>query len=123
MAPAIARGNTVVMIPSEKYPLSATDFYQVLDTSDVPSGVVNIITGDRDHLVKTLVEHEDVDAIWYFGSALGSYHVEYQSAANMKRTWVGYGIGRDWLNPDQGEGHEFLIESTQVKNIWVPTGE
>ncbi len=123
MAPAIARGNTVVMIPSQKYPLIATDFYQVLDTSDVPGGVVNIVTGDRDHLVKTLVEHEDVDSVWYFGSAEGSYHVEDASTSNMKRTWVGYGLPRDWMDRDQGEGHEFLHESTQVKNIWVPTGE
>ncbi|HUI89557.1 MAG TPA: aldehyde dehydrogenase family protein [Anaerolineales bacterium] len=123
MAPAIARGNTVVMIPAQKYPLSATDFYQVLDTSDVPGGVVNIVTGDRDHLMKTLVQHEDVDAVWYFGSAEGSYHVENESAANMKRTWVGYGLPRDWMNREQGEGHEFLHEATQVKNIWVPTGE
>jgi len=123
MAPAIARGNTVVMIPSQKYPLSATDFYQVLDTSDVPGGVVNIVTGDRDHLTKTLVQHEDVDAVWYFGPAEGSYWVEYESAANMKRTWVGYGLPRDWVDRGQGEGHEFLHEATQVKNIWVPTGE
>ncbi len=123
MAPAIARGNTVVMIPSEKFPLSATDFYQVLDTSDVPGGVVNIVTGNRDHLVKTLVQHEDVDSVWYFGSAEGSYWVEYESAANMKRTWVGYGLPRDWMDIQQGEGHEFLHEATQVKNIWVPTGE
>lgn len=123
MAPAIARGNTVVMIPSQKYPLSATDFYQVLDTSDVPPGVVNIVTGDRDHLTRTLVQHEDVDAMWYFGSAEGSYHTEYESAANMKRTWVGYGLARAWMNREQGEGHEFLHEATQVKNIWVPTGE
>ncbi len=123
MAPAIARGNTVVMIPSPQYPLSATDFYQVLDTSDLPGGVVNIITGDRDHLIKTLVEHEDVDAVWYFGSAEGSYHVEFESAANMKRTWVGYGLNRDWMDREQGEGHDFLHEATQVKNIWVPTGE
>ena len=123
MAPAIARGNTVIMVPSEKYPLSATDFYQVLDTSDVPPGVVNIITGARDHLTKTLIQHEDVDGVWYFASAEGSYHVENESAANMKRTWVNYGIGRDWMNAEQGEGHEFLHEATQVKNIWVPTGE
>lgn len=123
MAPAIARGNTVVIIPSQKHPLSATDFYQVLDTSDVPGGVVNIITGDRDHLVKTLVQHEDVDSVWYFGSADGSYHVENESAANMKRTWVSYGSSRNWLDREQGEGHEFLHEATQVKNIWVPTGE
>jgi aldehyde dehydrogenase (NAD+) len=123
MAPAIARGNTVVMIPSQDHPLSATDFYQVLDTSDVPPGVVNIVTGDRDHLTKTLIEHEDVDGMWYFGSPEGSYQVEYESAANMKRTWVDYGIQRDWLNPQEGAGHEFLHEATQVKNIWVPTGE
>jgi len=123
MAPAIARGNSVVMIPSQKYPLSAMDFYQVLDTSDVPGGVVNIVTGDRDHLTKTLVQHEDVDSVWYFGSAEGSYHVENESAANMKRTWTGYGLPRDWMSREQGEGHEFLHESTQVKNIWVPTGE
>ena len=123
MAPAIARGNTVIMIPSEKHPLCATDLYQVLDTSDVPAGVVNIVTGDRDHLTKTLVQHEDVDAIWYFGAARGCYNVENKSAANMKRTWVGYGLPRDWLNSQQGAGHEFLHEATQVKNIWVPTGE
>jgi aldehyde dehydrogenase (NAD+) len=123
MAPAIARGNTVVIMPSQKYPLSATDFYQVLDTSDVPPGVVNIITGDRDHLTKTLIQHEDVDGVWYFGTAEGSYHVEHESAANMKRTWVNYGMARDWTSPEQGEGHEFLHEAIQVKNIWVPTGE
>jgi aldehyde dehydrogenase (NAD+) len=123
MAPAIARGNTVIMIPSQKYPLSATDLYQVLDTSDTPPGVVNIVTGDRDHLTKTLVQHEDVDSVWYFGTAEGSYQVESESVSNMKRTWVGYGLPRDWLNRQQAEGHEFLHEATQVKNIWVPTGE
>ena len=123
MAPAIARGNTVVMLPSQQYPLSATDFYQVLDTSDVPGGVVNIVTGHRDHLTKTLVQHEDVDAVWYFGTAEGSYHVEFESAVNMKRTWVNYGLERDWMSREQGEGHEFLHEAVQVKNIWVPTGE
>jgi aldehyde dehydrogenase (NAD+) len=123
MAPAIARGNTVVIIPSQPYPLSATDFYQVLDTSDAPAGVVNIVTGDRDHLTKTLIQHEDVDGVWYFGTAEGSYFTEYGSAVNMKRTWVGYGLPRDWLSDQQGAGHEFLHEATQVKNIWVPTGE
>jgi len=122
-APAIARGNAVVIIPSEKFPLSGTDFYQILDTSDVPAGVVNIVTGDRDHLTKTLVEHDEVDALWYFGTAEGSYHVEYLSAGNMKRTWVNYGEKRNWLDPVQGVGEEFLVQATQVKNIWVPMGE
>ncbi len=122
LAPAISRGNTVVCLPSPLYPLSATDLYQVFDTSDLPAGVVNIVTGERDHLVKTLVEHEDVDSLWYFGSAEGSRQVEARSAANMKRTWVNYGVERDWFDPDQGAGAEFMQESVQVKNIWAPSG-
>ncbi|MBK8135798.1 MAG: aldehyde dehydrogenase family protein [Chloroflexi bacterium] len=123
VAPAIARGNTVVVVPSQKHPLAATDFYQVLETSDLPAGVINIVTGERDPLTKTLVEHDDVDAMWYFGSALGSAMVENLSAYNMKRTWVSYGESRDWADEAQGAGHEFLHEATQVKNIWVPMGE
>ena len=122
IAPAIARGNTVIALPSERYPLSATDFYQILETSDLPAGVVNIVTGNRDHLTKTLVEHDDVDAMWYFGSAEGSYFVEYLASHNMKRTWVSYGEKRDWSDNQQGAGHEFLHQSVQVKNIHVPTG-
>ena len=122
VAPAIARGNTVVCIPSPPYPLSATDLYQVFDTSDLPAGVVNIITGERDCLVKTLVEHDDVDSVWYFGDAEGSRQIEARSIHNIKRVWVNYGAVRDWHDPDQGAGAEFLLESIEVKNIWVPTG-
>jgi aldehyde dehydrogenase (NAD+) len=122
VAPAIARGNTVVVIPSERYPLCATDIYQVLETSDLPGGVINIVTGSRDHLTKTLADHEDVDGLWYFGSAEGSYFVELLSASNMKRTWVNYGEPRDWTDPRQGAGEEFLREAIQVKNTWVPMG-
>ena len=122
MAPAIARGNTIVIIPSMKYPLFVADFYQVLDTSNVPAGVVNIVTGNRDHLMKTLIQHEAVDAVWYFGTEEGSYHVEYESAVNIKRSWVNYGIQPDWTDPKESSGHEFLYQSTEVKNIWIPTG-
>jgi aldehyde dehydrogenase (NAD+) len=110
-------------VPSQKAPLSATDFYQVMETSDVPPGVVNIITGERDTLCQVLAEHEDVDAMWYFGSREGSRQVELASASNMKRTWVNYGRRRNWLDVVQGEGQEFLRQATQVKNIWVPYGE
>ena len=123
VAPAIVRGNTIVVIPSEEHPLTATDLYQVLDTSDLPGGVINIVTGRRDHLTKTLVEHQHVDAMWYFGDAEGCYHVERLSAGNMKRTFCSYGYERDWLSAEQGEGLEFLHESIEVKNIWVPMGE
>ncbi|XP_053307658.1 aldehyde dehydrogenase family 16 member A1 [Spea bombifrons] len=122
-APAIVRGNVVVVIPSEKYPLPALDFYQVFDTSDLPGGVVNILTGGRDHLTKYLVEHQDVQSVWYFGSEQGSKFVEWSSAENCKRTWVGYGLPRDWEDAAQGEGEEFLYQATQCKNIWIPMGE
>jgi aldehyde dehydrogenase (NAD+) len=121
--PAIAMGNTVVAIPSTSAPLPATDFYQVLDTSDLPGGVVNIVTGLRDELSPVLAAHDDVDGVWYFGSAEGSAEVERLSGGNMKRTWVDHGQGRDWFDPHQAEGEEFLEQATQVKNIWVPYGE
>lgn len=123
LAPAIAVGNTVVIIPSERWPLLATDFYQVLDTSDAPGGVVNIVTGVRDELAEVLAAHDDVDAMWYFGPLPGCAMVERLSAGNMKRTWVSYGRDWDWEDPAQGEGREFLRRATQVKNIWIPYGE
>ena len=120
--PAVVRGNAVVVVPSQKHPLCATDLYQVLETSDLPAGVINIVTGQRDVLTKTLVDHQQVDAMWYFGDVEGSYHVEHLSAKNMKRTFVSYGVARDWHDKAQGEGHEFLHEATEVKNIWIPMG-
>ncbi len=123
LAPAIAMGNTIIVIPSQAAPLSATDCYQVFETSDLPPGVVNIVTGERDTLCQVLAEHDDVDAIWYFGSAEGSQRVELASVGNMKRTWVNYGHSRSWLDTIQGEGQEFLRAATQVKNIWIPYGE
>ena len=123
VAPAIAMGNTVVVVPSERWPLLATDMYQVFDTSDVPGGVINIVTGKRAELTETLASHDDVDGMWYFGADDGSAAVERLSAANMKRTWVSNGYARDWTDPQQGEGQEFLRHATQIKNIWVPYGE
>jgi aldehyde dehydrogenase (NAD+) len=120
-APAIAVGNTVVALPSTAHPLAATDFYGVLETSDLPDGVVNIVTGDRSALARTLAEHLDVDAVWYCGDAAAGRTVEEASAGNMKRTWLI--PDRDWLDPRQGEGREFLRHATEVKNIWIPYGE
>ncbi|HEY7832961.1 MAG TPA: aldehyde dehydrogenase family protein [Ktedonobacterales bacterium] len=122
IAPAIALGNAVVALASERHPLCATALYQVLETSDVPPGVVNIVTGGRDALALVLAEHDDVDAVWYFGPRAGAAAIERASASNMKRTWTADGAARDWLDAAQGEGQEFLREATQVKNIWVPSG-
>jgi aldehyde dehydrogenase (NAD+) len=122
VAPAIATGNTVVAVPSERHPLAVTDFYQVLETSDVPGGVVNIVTGRKDELAKVLAEHDDVDAIWYWGSADGVKACELASCGNMKQTWC-ESSPRAWLGASDGEGREFLRHATQVKNIWIPYGE
>ena len=120
--PAIAMGNTVVAVPSETAPLSATDLYQVLDTSDVPGGVINLVTGEKATLVPVLASHQDVDGLWHFGNQELSTLIEKESADNMKRTWVNHGKYRDWRLADQGQGEEFLRRATQVKNIWIPYG-
>jgi aldehyde dehydrogenase (NAD+) len=122
MAPAVAVGNTVIVVPAESQPIAATEFYTVLETSDVPDGVINVITGAKEALAKVLAEHDDVDGMWYFGNAAGVKAVELASAANMKRTWA-TARGRDWLDPRQGEGREFLRRASEVKNIWIPYGE
>ena len=121
--PAIAMGNRVVAVPSPAHPLAATDLYQVFDTSDLPGGVVNMVTGDRDELAKTLAEHDGVDALWYMGGREGSAMVELASAGNLKPTWVSNGKRRNWQDRAQGQGHDYLRRATQVKNIWVPYGE
>jgi aldehyde dehydrogenase (NAD+) len=123
LAPVIAMGNRAVILPSQRYPLIATDFYQVLETSDVPAGVVNIVTGERELLSKVLAEHNQVDGLWYHGTAAGSKLVEQASIGNLKRTWVNHGRARDWMSGEQGEGKQFLREACQVKNIWIPYGD
>ncbi len=121
--PGLALGNAVVAVPSVRGALIATDLYQVFDTSDVPAGAINIVTGEPDELSDVLAAHDDVDGLWHFGSADGATSAERLSAGNMKRTWVSYGRRRDWFDSIEGEGGEFLERASQVKNIWVPYGE
>jgi aldehyde dehydrogenase (NAD+) len=117
LAPAIAMGNRVILAASEPFPLAATDFYQVLETSDVPAGVVNIITGSHAELAPTLAKHLDIDAVWSFSSSDLSAQIEKVSAGNLKRTWVNNGKA---TSPSTAE---YLAASTEVKNIWIPYGE
>lgn len=118
MAPAIAMGNRVVLVASQPFPLAATDFYQVLETSDVPGGVVNILTGDPTELAMPLASHLNVDAVWSFSGSDISATIEEESAGNLKRIWVNNGLTTDW-----GDTRAFLEAATEVKNIWVPYGE
>jgi len=121
VAPALALGNSVIAIPGETAPLLATDFSQVADTSDLPAGALNIITGLRSELVTPLATHDDVEGIWYFADDGQDALVERAAADNMKRTWIA--AGRDWTDARQGAGEEFLRHATEFKNIWVPYGE
>ena len=123
VAPAIALGNRVIAVPSEAHPLAALDLYQVLDTSDLPGGVLNIVSGSADELARTLASHGDVDAIWrHDGSLEGCAEVERLSAETLKRTWVSGAKGRDWFDTRQAGGRAVLAHASQVKNIWIPYG-
>jgi aldehyde dehydrogenase (NAD+) len=121
--PLIAMGNTVIAVPSEKYPLIAGDLYQLFDTSDLPGGAVNIVTGYASQLLKTLAEHDDVDAIWCYGDDATVAAAKAMSTGNLKQVWTNEGRVIDWFDVNQGEGRWFLEHATQVKNIWVPYGE
>ena len=122
MAPAIAMGNRVILSASEPFPLVATDFYQVLETSDIPSGVVNILTGPHSDVATTMATHMGIDAVWSFSGTDLSRDIEKGAASNLKRSWVNHAVARDWMGPE-GEGKQFLEAATEVKNIWIPYGE
>jgi len=121
--PALAVGNTVVAVPSETYPLITGDLYQLFDTSDMPAGAINIVTGAASQLLKTLAEHDGVDAIWSFTDEANAAAAKAHSVGNLKQVWTNEGRVIDWFDAKQAEGRWFLEHATQVKNIWVPYGE
>jgi len=121
--PVLAAGNTAVAVPSEVYPLIAGDLYQLFDTSDVPAGAINIVTGSSSQLLKTLAEHDDVASIWCFGDEAAASAAKAMSVGNLKQVFTNEGRAIDWFDPQIAEGRWFLQHATQVKNIWVPYGE
>ena len=121
--PLVAAGNAVVAIPSEKYPLIASDLYQVFETSDLPGGVINIVPGRTSELLKTLAEHDDLDAIWCYGDESLCSTAKALSVGNLKQVWTNEGRQVDLFDKRQGEGRWYLEHAYQVKNIWVPYGE
>ena len=123
IAPAIAMGNRVILIPSENFPSVALELVQTFETSDIPPGVINIVTGDKDELSNQLVGHAEVDGVWCWADSVTVAKVETTSALDLKRLWIHSDGDRDWLDPDQGEGLEFLRNATEVKNIWTPYGD
>jgi aldehyde dehydrogenase (NAD+) len=121
--PVIAMGNTAIVVPSETYPLIAADVYQLFDTSDLPGGAINIVTGNQSQLLKTLAEHDDVDTVWCFGDEASAAAAKSFSAGNLKQVFTNEGRLIDWYDVKQAEGRWFLRHATQVKNVWVPYGE
>ena len=124
MGSVFSTGNTNIIVPGQKTSLIATELYQVLDTSDVPGGYVNILTAKENELNKTLSQHENIEGIWYFGadSAQRSDIVK-NTTSNIKRYWCPEEKHLDWTNDSEEFLNEFLYQSTQVKNIWIPYGE
>jgi aldehyde dehydrogenase (NAD+) len=121
--PAVAMGNRVVAVPSQSYPLIMGALYPLFDTSDVPAGVINLVAGRPLELAKTLAEHDDLAAIWYFADPAGCEAVRRASTGNLKQVFTHDGRAIDWFSTEQGEGEWYLRRATQVKNIWVPYGE
>ena len=122
--PAIAMGNAVIAVPSQRAATLMGELYQVFDTSDLPGGVLNLIAGKPMELGKTLAEHDDVDAVWSFRDEASAAMVKAASIGNLKQVWCGAETRPvDWFDPAQAEGRPYLRHATQVKNIWVPYGE
>jgi aldehyde dehydrogenase (NAD+) len=121
--PLVAMGNVVVAIPSERYPLVMSDLYQVFETSDLPGGVINIVSGRATELLRVLAEHADLDALWSFGDEAQSVMAKSLSAGNLKQVFTNEGRAIDWFDGAQSEGKWWLGHAVQVKNVWVPYGE
>ena len=118
IAPAIVTGNTVVVVTSERAPLPALSFSEVLATSDVPGGVVNILSGKADELGTPLASHQDVNAIDLTGAeAALAKELEIAAADNLKRVLR---PGRDGWSADPGT--ERMLSYLETKTVWHPTG-
>jgi acyl-CoA reductase-like NAD-dependent aldehyde dehydrogenase len=118
IAPAIVGGNTVVILASESNPLTAISFAEVLHSSDVPGGIVNILTGRKEELLSHMASHMDVNAIIYCGKEEKDIKMINELASNNIKRTIFY-KKNDWTS-DQSES-PYLIEKTQeVKTTWHP---
>jgi len=119
MAPAIVGGNTVIVLASESKPLSAISFAEVLNSSDVPAGVVNILTGKKSELISHMASHMDVNAIVYSGKENNTIKtINELASTNIKRA-IFY-KKTDWNN-DACESPYFIEKTQELKTTWHPT--
>lgn len=118
VAPAIAGGNTVVVVASESRPLPAISFAEVLATSDLPGGVVNVLTGYQGELIKPMVTHMDINAlVCTDASAENRKELDTGAAVNMKR--IVYRQVEDWTG-EEGQSPYFILDTQEVKTTWHP---
>ena len=114
MAAALATGNTISLCTSQPFPLSGTDFYHILEASDVPAGAVNILTGHQTELATHIGAHMDLDSVWCLSSQKIAMAAKQKASGNVKRMWQGAS-----LNDHQS----WLDAGTEIKTVWVPYGE
>lgn len=117
LMPVIAGGNTAVLIASESLPLSSISFAEVLETSDVPGGVVNILTGSPAEMLPTLAEHMDVNALFLSNESEDLVKSAQLSAIdNLKRVVV---MKHDW-SQENAQGISFISSFQEIKTTWHP---
>ncbi len=119
--PAICGGNTVVVLASTDHPTCAISFAEVLHSSDVPGGVINILTGHRDELAGHFSKHMDVNAFIYCGDAQDQIKTIQQNATNNLKRVVVY-KDKKWLS-DEGQSPYFILDTQEVKTTWHPIGQ
>ncbi len=120
MAPLIAGGNTVVLVASEKKPLCAVTLGEVLQTSDLPAGVVNILTAKSLELTKTVATHMDLNGVWFAGSSASELReLEIGGAQNIRR--IARHTGVDW-SESSAQSPYMITEMQEVKTTWHPVG-
>ena len=120
IAPIITSGNTVVALASESFPLCSITFAEVLHTSDVPAGVINILTGQRSELIEHFSSHMDVNAIVFCGSDPEQQElVQTNAALNVKRPV--FFRDQDWSDK-KAQGPYHILKTTETKTTWHPIG-
>ena len=120
IVPAVVGGNTVVILASESYPLCGITFAEVLHSSDVPGGVINIMSGRRSELIEQFSSHMDVNAIIYCGVDSGhASMIEKNTALNVKRAV--YYADQNWINSN-AQGPYLIMNSQEIKTTWHPIG-
>jgi len=122
VAPVILSGNTAIVLPSEKYPLPAATFAEILATSDLPGGVVNILTGKRAELIPHIASHMDVNALVDgAGDASLSSKLQAGTAINLKRYMKRPLAPADWFT-SKVEDPYWILDTVEMKTAWHPIG-